>query len=293
MRFEDIAYPLAERWVELGSVRICYVVRPAAAETSRPVLLISPLGRGLMHYRLNLDGLAKLGPVLAYDPPGCGKSHKVGPALDLVDLSGQVQVAAAILEAARRAGEVPPVPALLVGTSYGALIALGLTHDRPDLSAGLVLSNAAGARPGMLGRVTSFLLSRESVLRRLGRESWRRGLERMFADPNHPAVGVNLDLAMQLRAGPDWPDYVAALARTTRAAMAVRPDRLLETVRERRKPSLVVWGTHDRVTPLSWGRELAARLLAKLEIIDRAGHFPNIEAPEVFEETVRRFARHI
>ena len=293
MKFEDIAYPLQERWVEVGSVRICYVVRQPTAEASRPVLLISPLGRGLMHYRRNLDGLAELGPVVAYDPPGCGKSHKVGPALDLVDLPGQVRVAAAILEAARRTGEVPTAPALLVGTSYGALIGLALTHDRPDLAAGLVLSDAAGSRPGLMGRLTSFLLSRESVLLRLGRESWRRGLARMFADPNHPALTANLDLAMQLRAGPDWPDYAAALARTTRAAMAVRPDGLLEVVRDRRKPAIIVWGAHDRVTPLAWGRELAARLTAELEIIDRAGHFPNIEAPQVFEETVLRFAHGI
>jgi pimeloyl-ACP methyl ester carboxylesterase len=50
-----------------------------------------------------------------------------------------------------------------------------------------------------------------------------------------------------------------------------------------------VWGACDRITPVAWGRELARRLDAPLAIIDQAGHFPNIERPDAFEDVVLRF----
>lgn len=289
MKFDEIAYPLPERWIEVAGARICYVVREAAAGADRPVLLIPPLGRGLMQYRLNLDSLATIGPVVAFDPPGCGKSSMSGPALELVDLAGHTRVAAAVADAARQRGEVPDAPGLIIGTSFGALVALALTETRPSLAHALALSDAAGARPGFVGRVFTSLMSREWVMNRMGRGAWRRALERMFARPDHPALAANLELAMRLRSGPDWPDYLRALARTTRAAQSMRPDGLIDAVRARNTPVLVIWGAHDRVTPLAWGRELSVRLNATLEVITDAGHFPNIESSAAFEQAVLRF----
>jgi pimeloyl-ACP methyl ester carboxylesterase len=293
MRFDDIEYPRPERWVEVDGVRICYVVHPAAGPERRPVLLAPPLGRGVMHYRGNLPGLARLGTVIAYDPPGCGKSQKDRAALALVDVVGQARVAAAVLDAVASGAERSARRALVVGTSYGAMIALALGVDRPESVAGIVLSDAGGERGGILDRWTIRLLSLPFVVRSLGRRAWRRGLTRFYADPNHPAIEPNVDVAMRLRSGPDWHAYSVALSHTTRAAMTFRPAGLIDAARRRCLAARVVWGEHDRVTSISWGRELAAALAAELAVIGDAGHFPNLEQSSAFESAVLAFGESL
>ncbi|GEM_PF-3676819 len=305
MRFDDIPYPQVERWIEVDGVRICYVVHPAAGPTDRLILLAPPLGRGLMHFRSNLPGLARLGTVVAYDPPGCGKSQKDGEALALVDVDGQARVAAAVLEAARAAESHAEARSrgeemragrrrvLVVGVSYGAMVALTLGVRRPESVAGVVLSNAAGERGGILNRWTTRLLARPFFVRRLGRAAWRRGLARFYADPNHPAIEPNVELAMKLRSGPDWRAYSVALWRTTRAAMAFRPASLVDAARQGGVAARVIWGEHDRVTSISWGRELAAALAAELTVISDAGHFPNLEQAAAFESHVATFGESL
>ena len=54
-------------------------------------------------------------------------------------------------------------------------------------------------------------------------------------------------------------------------------------------PSLVIWGRHDEVFPLSEGEKLAKHLGAEIKVIDKAGHAPNLEQCKAFEEQLRAF----
>jgi len=55
-------------------------------------------------------------------------------------------------------------------------------------------------------------------------------------------------------------------------------------------PSLVVWGRDDRVVPLECGERYAKALgRARLEVIDGAGHFVEMEKPDALAELVTRF----
>jgi pimeloyl-ACP methyl ester carboxylesterase len=56
-------------------------------------------------------------------------------------------------------------------------------------------------------------------------------------------------------------------------------------------PTLLLWGTSDRfITPGYYGAAYRDAIPgARLEIIERAGHFPHIEQPEAFVERVRKF----
>jgi 3-oxoadipate enol-lactonase len=57
-------------------------------------------------------------------------------------------------------------------------------------------------------------------------------------------------------------------------------------------PTLLVYGSDDRLTPPDIGRRMAAEILgARLEIIEGAGHLTNIEAPDAFNDIVLRFLR--
>jgi pimeloyl-ACP methyl ester carboxylesterase len=57
-------------------------------------------------------------------------------------------------------------------------------------------------------------------------------------------------------------------------------------------PTLVLWGASDRVVTPDYGRAYAASIPgARFELIERAGHYPEIEQPEVFAERVLNFLR--
>jgi pimeloyl-ACP methyl ester carboxylesterase len=59
-----------------------------------------------------------------------------------------------------------------------------------------------------------------------------------------------------------------------------------------RVPTLVLWGASDRVVTPEYGRAYAGLIPgARFEIIENAGHRPEIEQPERFAERVAAFIR--
>jgi pimeloyl-ACP methyl ester carboxylesterase len=68
------------------------------------------------------------------------------------------------------------------------------------------------------------------------------------------------------------------------------PDRLAAAgarLGELRCPALVVWGRDDPYLPARFGRAYAERLPnAELVELDRAGHWPWLERPEVVDRTL-------
>ncbi|HMB89002.1 MAG TPA: alpha/beta fold hydrolase, partial [Methylomirabilota bacterium] len=55
-------------------------------------------------------------------------------------------------------------------------------------------------------------------------------------------------------------------------------------------PTLVLWGAGDGIVTPAYGRAYAARIpAARFELIEAAGHHPEIEQPGAFVERVRAF----
>src|SRR5688572_18662095 len=55
-------------------------------------------------------------------------------------------------------------------------------------------------------------------------------------------------------------------------------------------PTLVLWGSHDRITSAGYGRAYCAAIPgAKFAPIERAGHFPHVEQPQQFADEVLAF----
>jgi len=53
---------------------------------------------------------------------------------------------------------------------------------------------------------------------------------------------------------------------------------------------LFIWCREDEVTPLSWGEDYAAAVPgARLKVLDRCGHLPNLEQPAAFDQAVLEF----
>ena len=55
-------------------------------------------------------------------------------------------------------------------------------------------------------------------------------------------------------------------------------------------PTLIVWGEHDSIIPVSHAHDAhAAMPNSRLEIVAGAGHFPHVEAPRDFLRVLRDF----
>jgi len=86
---------------------------------------------------------------------------------------------------------------------------------------------------------------------------------------------------------------------TTEASLAILRKEFFDTLSDEIRrlgqegvPILIVWGREDKAVPLRCGREMHRILKgSRLEIIDDAGHVPNFERAEVFNELALDFLR--
>jgi pimeloyl-ACP methyl ester carboxylesterase len=64
----------------------------------------------------------------------------------------------------------------------------------------------------------------------------------------------------------------------------------MENLHRIKQPALIVWGADDRVFRLQQAYAGKGKMLnAKLHIMERCGHIPNLERPEEFNGTVLEF----
>ncbi|WP_099024899.1 alpha/beta fold hydrolase [Mycolicibacterium palauense] len=108
---------------------------------------------------------------------------------------------------------------------------------------------------------------------------------------------------------PEFRDYVAArgcqdsalrLARNEEALVHYGWQPYMHDPKLRRKlgsvslPSLVVWGAHDGIVDIDYGRAYAESLgAARFEVIEDAGHRPQIEAAEQVAGLITQFAADV
>ena len=87
------------------------------------------------------------------------------------------------------------------------------------------------------------------------------------------------------------PETRAAFVHTLRASIDPAGQRVRATDRlylATRLPLLIIWGARDRIIPLAHG--LGAHELvpgSRMEVFERSGHFPHLDEPERFAQTLR------
>jgi pimeloyl-ACP methyl ester carboxylesterase len=82
-----------------------------------------------------------------------------------------------------------------------------------------------------------------------------------------------------------------ALLRSLREFMTEDFSSLYAEVGNLGKPTLLVWGRHDRTVPFAHSDRVAHLLGAKLLVVEESGHTPHLERPEVFEPELMGFLR--
>jgi pimeloyl-ACP methyl ester carboxylesterase len=169
--------------------------------------------------------------------------------------------------------------AILVGVSLGGWLAAEIATKSCERLAGVVLVNPAGIKTG--DREHRDMLDIFSLP--------QKELEaKTFADPSH----AKFDPA----AASDDEVYVRMRNRETTVLLGWSPymynPKLAGRLHRIRVPSLVLWGSEDRIAPESYGRTYAQRIPgAKFQTIAKAGRFPHIEQPQEFARAVAAFAK--
>jgi pimeloyl-ACP methyl ester carboxylesterase len=176
------------------------------------------------------------------------------------------------VEAFMNAERIPP--AVVVGNSLGGHIALDLALHAPERVRALVLSGSSG-------------LSERSFTRGVPHRPSAEFLRGKMTEVLHDHSIVMPEWVEAIRDRISQRSYALRVLQVTRSA---RRYNLEDRLSEIQCPTLLVWGTEDRVTP----RDVAIRFLdglpfATLRLLPDCGHAPMIERPDAFARTVEEF----
>ena len=176
------------------------------------------------------------------------------------------------VEAFMDAERVPP--AIVVGNSLGGHVALDLALHAPARVRGLVLSGSSGLFERSFTRGVPHRPSAEFV---------REKMTEVFHDP----AMVTPDRVEEIRDRVSRRPDVLRVLQVSRSARRYNLEDRLGLIR---CPTLLVWGTEDRITP----REVAIRFLdgipsATLRLVPDCGHAPMLEHPEAFARALEEF----
>jgi len=166
---------------------------------------------------------------------------------------------------------------VVVGASLGGWIAAEMAVKSTERMSALVLANAVGIKAG--DRETRDIADIFAVTdKQLAELAW--------ADPAR--------LAPNPKGLPESDLIAMARSRESTGRYAWSPymhnPKLKGRLHRVRVPTLVLWGTADRVTKTEYGKSYAAAIPgAVFETIDGAGHFPHLEQPQAFARAVLAF----
>src|ERR1700735_3320832 len=258
------------RFVKANGLVIHYLEQ--GRRDGAPIVFINALGCDLRIWTAVAESLAPEFRVITYDKRGHGLSESGPDKCEMADYAGDL---IGLLDS------VGVGRATVVGLSIGGVIAQEFYRQRPERVAALVLCDTA-AKIG----------TDESWDQRIA-EVERGGVERV-ADPvlerwftaefrasrATEFTGIRAMLTRTPRQG-----YLAACGALKRADLRPYAGRI-------EAPTLCLVGDQDGSTPVALVRETASLIpRSRFEIIEGAGHLPNVERPEIVAELVADHAR--
>ena len=165
-------------------------------------------------------------------------------------------------------------PVVLVGNSLGGLLAIDFTLKHPDRVCGLVLAGSAGLQERSLTDGAKPKATREFV---------RSVISGIFHDQSL----VTDELVEEWFETMNDRNYTRFILRISRATRDRNVQKELDQIN---KPTLIVWGRNDRITPPEVGVQFQESIRgSKLVFLDSCGHVPNVECPQEFNEHLGEF----
>ena len=234
----------------------------------QPLLFLHP-GIGLDPKAPVLDLLAAKARLIAPSHPGFGASELAPGMTTVEDLAYfylDLMDALALSDAT------------VVGVGFGGWIAAAIAVKSTARIARLVLANPIGIRVGdrETRDMVDIFAMQEADVAKLAYFDPKKGARDYKSMPTAEVATV-------------------ARNRESLARFAWQPfmhdPKLKSRLHRIRIPTLVLWGTHDRVLSEGYGRAFCAAIPgARFEPIEQAGHLPHLEQPQVFADRVLAFA---
>ena len=244
------------RWIEAGEgpAVVCVHGIPTSPELWRPVI---PRIRG--------------GRALAWELVGYGESMSQGRGRD-------ISVAAQAGHIARWLDHLEIRPAVLVGHDLGGGVAQILAVRRPELAAGLVLTNAIGYDSWPVPAVKA-MRAMGGLLRHMP-SSWLAWTLRSFMVLGHDGGGIaseSGDIHLPHYARNEGSEAFVRQIRAldVRDTLAIQDD-----LKRLELPAAIVWGEADRFLEIEYGERFARDLRAPLHRIPGGKHFIPEDHPE-------------
>jgi pimeloyl-ACP methyl ester carboxylesterase len=235
------------------------------------VILLHGLGGSTQAWQFNIGPLAEKYHVFVPDQIGFGKSDKplvmyrIRTYVDFLDqFCKQLKIERATL----------------IGNSMGGWIAAAFTAAFPDRVDKLVLVDAAGyGPPKELDMRTLFALNPTT------REGMKVLTAKVFYNKAFQTdAAIDMAIAARLAAGDGF------TIKSITESIIRGEDFLDDTVKTIKRPTLIVWGREDGLTPVAdaerFHKDIAG---SKLVVFDQCGHVPNLEKPGEFNAAVIKF----
>jgi pimeloyl-ACP methyl ester carboxylesterase len=247
----------------ISGVRVDMIERGAG----RPLVFLHP-GIGIDPAAPVLDRLAERARLLAPTHPGFGASELPSWFNSIDDLAYFYLDFLDELELA---------DVTLVGVSLGGWIAAEMAVKSTQRIARLVLANPVGIKVGdrETRDIVDIFAITEDQFNELAYFDPKAGKRDYKAMPETDVRAVARNRETTARFG--WSPYL-------------HDPKLRRRLQRIRVPTLLLWGTADRILSEPYGRAYAAAIPgARFEPIARAGHFPHLEAPEEFARRIFAF----
>jgi pimeloyl-ACP methyl ester carboxylesterase len=283
----DIDWPAHQRFVELDGRRVNVV---ELGEGEPAMVFVHGLAGSWQNWLENLPHFAAAGHrVVAFDLPGFGASDMPR---SKISIPGYGRLVNTLLE------RLDVGPAIVVGNSMGGFIGAEVAIQYPARVERLVLVSAAGLTveyqrherglemlryaQNLVMAWTGFVGARSDAVARRPRA--RRLLMRLVV---HDADRLPAPLIAEQIRGSGRPGFIDALDALTDYPIRAR-------LGEIGCPTLIVWGTEDRLVPVRDADDFE-RLIpdARKVVWPRTGHVPMLERPAAFNALVERFAGEV
>ena len=186
--------------------------------------------------------------------------------------------------------------ATIAGHSLGGGIAMQFAYQHPERCERLVLvsSGGLGTEVHLLLRAAT-LPGSELVLPLLNSERLRVAGRWIFDSLGRVGLTLSPDVTEVARGASSMPDPESrrAFLATLRAVIDERGQRV--DARDRLylaavMPTLIVWGERDPVIPVEHGLAAHEQMPgSRLELVERAGHFPQLSEPREFVDVLTDF----
>lgn len=270
-----------QRSIDVEGLRTRYL----KAGEGPPLVLLHGVGTSSSEWSWVLPDLAHNNLVYAIDLPGYDGSCKppdYSPAFT-----------ASFVNAFLDAVEVES--AVVVGHSFGGLVALHLALSEPTRVSVLVLSDSAGlgrtVNPTMIALSSPGGEELASILAKTHLGAAQRAFRRallLFARPwQIPWKWVKDQYKLA-----QLPNFTDATLYSLRNAVGVtgQCEVLLDRLPQLQMPTLIIWGIEDKVFPYSQAKDAIALVQdGSLELIPNCGHLPHVEQSKRFVSTFEGF----